>query len=231
MYFKKFEIHNFLCNKEGNLTLFNLVNMMIETSGEESNKNNMGFKDLLKMNYYWMIHKWKIEINKTIPKNSCIKIYTWPSKFDKLNCYREFKVCDKDDNILAIATAIFVIVDINKLKPVLVNENIKNSFKLYDKLNFDLIERIEVSKELIKLDTFKIRNYDIDENNHVNNSVYIKWIEDIINKKIYKLNLIYNKELRNKDFIYVYGNKQLNYIEIQSDEGVNFRANIEFLDY
>ncbi len=225
-----FHIYGFYCHEE-RIRLNNLVNLMLETSGEDSNKNGVAFEELLREGYTWVISKWKLEIERPIMQDEKISIKTWPSSFRKIYAFREYRVSDERGNIVAKATAVFVLVDLKDKKSALIPNEVVSRYNLINQKNFNKIERIVKSEKIFIIDEFKIRPTDIDINGHVNNSVYLDWIENAINRNktnlfINELNMVYKKEIRNKDTVFIKADSDFNYMEVSTDF-VNTEINLK----
>lgn len=204
---------------------------MLETSGEDSNKNGVAFEELLMKGYTWVISKWKLEIKRPIKQYEKISIKTWASSFRKIYAFREYQVSDEGGNIVAKATAVFVLVDLKEKKSALIPEEFIFRYDLKDEKSFDKIEKILEPEKTSIVDEFKIRPRDIDVNGHVNNSVYLDWIENAINANrtdlfIEELNIVYKKEIRNKDIVFIKADSDFNYMEVSTDS-VNAQINLK----
>ncbi len=213
------------------LRLNNLINLMLETSGEDSVKNGVSFESLLTEDYTWVISKWKLEIKRPIMKDEKISIKTWPSSFRKIYAFREYQVSDKNGDIVVKATAVFVLVDLKEKKSVLIPDKVALKYNLINQKNFNKIEKIIKPEKISIVDEFKIRPTNIDINGHVNNSVYLDWIENTINANrpkafINEINMIYKKEIRNKDRVFIKADSNFNYMEVSTDS-VNTEINLK----
>lgn len=227
---KEYFIYDFLCNR-GYLSYKNLVNILLETSNEQSIINNSTAEDLLKVNKTWMIYKWKISLNRPIKRREKILVRTWASGFEKISAYREFEIIDENKEVILKASAIFLVVDLIKLKPVRISDEISGEYEIINERNFETIERIKPDLENLLENKFKIRKSDIDINGHVNNVIYIDWIEETLSEEIYanyfisELNLIYSREIRNSEYVNINYNHSYSYFEIKTDT-LNARAKI-----
>ena len=119
----------------------------------------------------------------------------------------------------------FLIVDIEKKKPIRIPDTLIERFGMIEEKNFDKIDRLKIQGEKISEKTIEIEKENIDINGHVNNIVYIDWILKSVDEKfreeneLESLNLIYHKEIINQKNVNVsvYQGDSLFY-EIKTDE-------------
>lgn len=208
--------------KDDTLLLNNLIRMMLKTSSLESMKN----EEFLKVNnLVWILYSWNIKLNRPIKVGEKIKISTWASGFKKIKCFREFLI-ESEEEIVAKCSSEFLILDYYKRKTISVPDEIISS---YDILEEKLVDDIRVNREEVEIiKEIEVMNSDMDNNNHVNNVVYIKWLEESINKQIMELKLVYSREIDSLCKIKVCMNKKRNYYEILSDK-LHAKGYVKFL--
>ena len=64
----------------------------------------------------WILLDWKFEIIERPKYGQNIKVRTWSRKMEKCSAYRDFKVFDENENVLAIATTKWVLLDASTRK-------------------------------------------------------------------------------------------------------------------
>lgn len=209
----------------GVVTYKDIFYMMLETSNEQTKQAHLTTEFLLSKGYTWMIYKWRVDFSDLPVENEKIKIVTWASEFKRLNAYREFEVYNEKNELIIKASTIFLIVDMNKKRPIRIPEEVANAFGIYNKKNFESIERIEVNGDLFSEKEILITDENIDINGHVNNLVYLNWIieslpsEYIKNYKLESINLIYHREIVNfKDVCVKNFKDDAIYTEIKTNE-------------
>ena len=198
---KDYEVMNFL-SSDGELELNHLVSYLIETSNYQSIDLGLSNEKLLDMGYTWMIYKWKIKIERYPRSHEEIKIKTWASGFKNINAFREFEVYCQGEKILE-ASAIFLLIDIEKRKPIKIPEEIAEFYGSNGNRIFKSIERVNEPSDLgiVNRFSYKILRRDLDFNNHVNNSVYLELIYEALTKeyshvKFKEINVNYINELK-----------------------------------
>lgn len=193
-----FKIPHSMCDRFGNLSLRNLVGLMVETSiiqAQEAEKN-IDTKNLRRILYCR-----DIKIKKTIKAEEEIKITTMPLEMDKFYCHRNFCV-EKDGKILVKAYARFFILDINRRRPIKASDEFKKAYSKEKAIYRP--EKITYRDDFTNEKRIFVRNSDIDTNFHVNNAVYFDYILDyldIYSKDISYVNMVYKNEIRDKKSI------------------------------
>lgn len=120
---------------------------------------------------------------------------------NKFYAYRDFFV-EKDGKILARAKATLMLVDIAKMRPIKIPEDLEKAYGKEEAIY--LVEKATYEKNLAYIKDLEIRKADLDGNFHVNNAVYfdlIKEITGIDDGDIKNINLVYRNEIRNKEFV------------------------------
>lgn len=189
-------------DKNWKLTLKSILNYFNDVVTLE-NKNNPQRRKYLQANdLNWLLLKWHIKLNGQQPIfGDTITARTWPHAMDRYYAYRKFDLSFNNEAIVK-ANSLWLLIDSKKKKPVRINSELTNFYKLSGKekpISFasDNINKSNKysHKEFIALDS------DIDTNQHVNNVVYIRWILDSLPKITYsdyslnEITISYKKEV------------------------------------
>ncbi len=199
---KEYLVPYFNTDKNGYLRFPNILAYMAETSSWHSDSIGAGIEELVKRNIGWMLNRWEVKVNKYPRAKDSIFITTWTSGFNKFYATREFTMEDKEGNIFALATTQWILIDMNRKRPIRIPVDFIEKYKRIEEFNFSeftdfniIVDDIEESSN------FTVRRSDIDNNNHVNNIKYVDWIiEDMKiqtyeNETIEEFSIIYKKEI------------------------------------
>ena len=124
----------------------------------------------------WLLLDWELEVLKRPKYGQVLDIHTWSRGIEKFYAFRDFEVYDEENNLCAIATSKWLLVDsktekIARVEPEMTNryqsETEKAVFK--DKK----IEKIKEPKEYISEMTYTTRRRDIDVIGHMHNLYYL----------------------------------------------------------
>ena len=201
---RNYLVHYYEIDKTKRLTLPGLIHYFQDMAILHS--ENVGYT----LDYYernnqgFMILKWDINIYRMPGFNESIKIVTRPYSFKKFLANREFKVYDNSGALIAEANTGWVFADTNTRRPLRVPQEIHTAFGVEldaEKYYINLEDLSPVSEGMYN-DNVKVREQDIDTNNHVNNVRYIEWAllslpeEFRMNNSAANIKVNYKKELQ-----------------------------------
>lgn len=206
-YKQNFKIPYYDSDKYGKLTPISLLKYLGEVSLIH-NSYLVDLKEMEKLNYGWMLNRWKVKINEYPNAGETIKIESWISSVDKFYAYREFIIYNEKDIIIGEATAIWIFIDMNRKRPIRITSEYYNMDNILEKKVFKEFYRFKSNIEINDYVDFNIRKSDIDYNNHANNVKYLEWMLESMSDKIYKdyilkeFEIQYKKEIKYPDIIY-----------------------------
>ena len=195
-------------NENNQLTQKGLLRILGEAASIHSEVIGYGPNTMSKTHLSWMVLHWKLQIFKTPSWHSEILVKTWPRTFNKIFSCRDFEVYDKDNNLVAIASSKWVLIDIEKHSICRISPEMANAYGIVDNSVFD----IEVNnkgnepKNSTYVYDYTIKRRDIDTNHHVNNLYYLDFAydalpENIWDKQFNNLEIIYKKQIKLGDTI------------------------------
>ena len=165
----------------------------------------------------WVLLDWKLKVLKRAEYGEILTIKTWGRAMNKAYSYRDFEVYNQTNELCAIATSKWAMVDIKKGKIVKITEEIIQKYEPEEKSVFEnkIIEKIGMPEDNNKYTTtkYKVNRKDIDLNGHMHNLYYLDLIyealpEDIYQNEIFNnVRIHYKKEIKPKenlncDYIY-----------------------------
>ena len=194
-YSEKFKVPYMLCDRDQVLSIRNLVSLMADVSLNHSYKLEEGM-DMRK--YRWIVYSWDIVIDSPINVYDELEITTHVVDIKKFYAYRNVDI-KRDDKIVAKAYGVFLLVDIERMRPIKMSKEFKEAYGkdplIYQKEDLTYRDDFQHSKEIM------VRYTDIDSNLHVNNTVYFDYVCDLCSlhdKDIKFFNIVYKNEIRNK---------------------------------
>ena len=148
----------------------------------------------------WVVINWKMKIYGSLKWNEEFTVSTWSRKFEKIYAYRDYKMCNKEGELIAIASSRWVYFDFKtnsiKVPPIDLIERYKSEdIPIFETDNFKKLKEPE-NQELIY--TYAVQKKDIDWNNHVNNVAYLDIIQEALDEtvEIKEIEILYKKQCK-----------------------------------
>ncbi|MGA1862502.1 thioesterase [Deferribacter thermophilus] len=149
----------------------------------------------------WVLHKLHIKIFKYPVLYDNYDFFTWSKGAKGYFAFRDFNMI-VNNKIYVAGSGVWLLIDVNKKRPVRVSKEMVDRYTTEavssidtDILKFKVFDKGEKVYEKI----YKLRYRDFDRNRHLNNAVYIEFIEDIVfevfDKYIKEIKIIYEKEI------------------------------------
>ena len=183
---EKFEIKTYQCNEFGKMKLRHLFDCFQELASDHADRLGVGYEECLKKNCAWVCAKYHVIIKKLPKFKDLITIETYPSKFVGPTGLREFKVMDESGNILITGVSQWVLIGLERLRPLIV-QNIFDCSKIELEKSMEIaLDKIPATEEFNFEELKDLRYDDVDVNHHINNAVYVSLAEDALFKKIGK---------------------------------------------
>ena len=171
----------------GNLSNRGLIMIFEDIACYHSDLIGCGFNDRPKTHFAWILLNWKIEILKRARYGDIVKVKTWTHSSNKLFSYRDFEMYDKDNNLLAIASSKWVLMDSRDYNIIQISDALAQSFSPEDKSVFgdcNYLKLIEPSNMVLTY-SFEVKRRDIDVNRHMNNLYYLDYAFESLPDEVY----------------------------------------------
>lgn len=178
-YTKKHEVSYYECDINQTMTFPSMLGVVIKTSEDQSDQLGRGSEFVNSFGLTWVITNYSMEINRLPRVGEVISVTTQAMEYNKFFCYRNFWIHDEDGKELVKIESVFVLMDFVNRKMSSVNEEIIAPFES------EKIKKIKRQEKIEKIDSgfmlpYRVRFYDIDSNQHVNNAMYFNWIIDVL---------------------------------------------------
>ena len=181
MYRMKGRIRYSECGPDNKLTLSSLINYFQDCTSENSQLLGVGVEYMKERQKAWVVVTWQIEVERYPACSEEIVVETWATGFRGIMGPRDFCMKTAEGEILAKATSLWVFVDANTGKPAKPEPRDLEPYTVGQPQEMEPVaKRIQVPEEMILVDTFPVRKYHIDTNNHVNNVQYIRMAEGVL---------------------------------------------------
>ncbi len=189
---KSFEVGSFQVKPEGNIRLSCLADLFQEIAWAHADSADFG-RNLSEINLMWALARLEIEILEFPKWGDSIRLFTGSKGADKLFAFRDFMVADQNDRILVRGMSSWLLLD-TSTKRIQKAESVLPA-ALYDpNMKPDHQPQKLVAKgEVVARELVRVRFSDLDLNYHVNNTSYIRWVENFLaDRKIFPSEIAIN---------------------------------------
>ena len=193
------------CNHRGTLTLPGIINYLQDCSTFQSEDIGFGVEKIKEQKRAWILSYWQIVVERYPKMMEKVTVGTFASKFKGIIGERNFFLNDAEGRRIVSAASVWVHMDTERMRPVRPSEKEINAYGEEEPLDMEYEGRKIVLPEHIKeLESFPIRRYHIDTNEHVNNCQYVQMALEMIpaDKIIRQVRVEYRKSAVYGDVIY-----------------------------
>ncbi|OJF93063.1 acyl-[acyl-carrier-protein] thioesterase [Alkalibacterium sp. 20] len=181
-YKQKQSVTYYMCDRTQQLTLSMLVNVLLNVSENHSAELNRQESVIREMGFNWIVLRYEFVVTRMPHYKEEVEIETFATEYNKLFTYREFIVRDNNQNELIKVKTTFALMNIENRKMTRIPSEVINPYQA------DFSKRIRRNAKPHEVDliqavqtNYSVRYFDIDANQHVNNSKYIEWLLDSLN--------------------------------------------------
>lgn len=181
-----YQITSLLVNPQGRLGLYGLLNLLQETAWIHAETLGFGARDMELEGLYWVLTRQTLDMQEWPRYGETISIETWLRPPEGAFILREFIVRNKSEDIIGSCSTSWLALsrDTRKILPV-------TDLKPWKDLTHPQVSGSETLKVPVegayeKLAKYRVRNSDLDINQHVNNTKYAQWILDAIPFEFHK---------------------------------------------
>jgi acyl-ACP thioesterase len=175
-------------DRSDRLTLDGVFQFFQEAAISHAENLGVGREDMARTGQAWILSRITVMVDRRPSYRETVTVRSWPRGSEKLFAIRNYDIRDKDDIPVVYARSAWLIVDIEKRRP-LRPQSVMDGMPLNEGADVfppeantasALAERDNLRPVMQK----KALYTDIDYFGHVNNVRYIQWIEDAIEPKL-----------------------------------------------
>lgn len=161
------------------ISLPNLWKYLQETAWNHANRIGIGYSDLSRNNFFWILSRLTIDIREYPVWGDQIRVKTWLLESSRLFAFRDFSIMKEDGRIIGGAKSAWVVLHLKTRKPQRIEPFLRELNPLPDQHGGTTkLERLPAPGHPDEETFFTVRYSDLDLNLHVNNARYIEWILD-----------------------------------------------------
>ncbi len=236
---RAFRLHSYEVDQKGRARADVLLSFMLDSAWAHANNSEFSYDALRKEGQLWVLSRFFSAFHAFPKWDDEINVETWSRGTDRLFGLRDFVIHSDSEEKLVSATSAWLVID-RKTSRIQRIDLLHSDFPVQkDKHELDVrLEKLELT-ETSRTDFEHIVRYsDIDVNNHVNSSQYVKWILDsfprsvLEEKDIRSLEINFLSEAQVGDKVIVSTSNQGDYFyceSIRENDGVELcRAKVSW---
>ncbi len=165
-------------NRNGNVRLGAILDILQDIAGRHSSSVGYSYDVLYEKSIAWLMQGWRVKTISALDYDYPVRVKTGIMNVKRFTSERKYEIWQNGE-LKLIATADWFTVDITKLKPILVPQEILVAYDTVTEESNDLpfIKlRPEIDTEFIK--EAKVEDRDLDQNQHVNNAKSAEILSD-----------------------------------------------------
>lgn len=227
--------------KSNKITNRALLGFMEDTAGMHSNLVGYGLNNIKKTGLTWVLLNWKVKVFSRPIYGQNITVETWARNAEKFYTFRDFKVYDESNNIIAIASTKWVLLDastmsLTKITDELIAQYTPDSTNVFS--GEPEISKLIPPKDYSSIFTYKIQRKDIDINDHMHNVSYLDLAYEAIPEDIYlhhkfnEFEIMYKKETKLGETVKCFysHHDNIHFITIKSEDEKFLHSVVKFTE-
>lgn len=200
IYVQKFKLKYEDIGRSNKFNIKSLISYLQEIAGAHSSLVGYGLNDISRTHVTWILLDWKVKMFSHPHYDEDLTINTWPRILEKFYSYRDFEVYDSKQNLVAIASSKWILINTETKRIERITNKISEDFGIVDQKVFDenIDEKPSIPDNLSLTFKYIVQRRDIDTNGHVNNLHYIDYALEALPEEIYNANEFNNIEIHYK---------------------------------
>lgn len=184
-----------MCDGNSRLSLTACLDIFQDVATLHAENFEFGPKGMNKRNYFWVITKIRLHIERLPEMMDRIKASTWIQEADKVSCERDFSITDEDGRLLAYGRSIWAIIshDTGRLVPQseLFPDIVCDVEPPDDRPFVKMRRKFDEDDPSVRvLGSHVVKSVDIDLGGHMNNVKYVRaMLGCLTNRQIEELNI------------------------------------------
>ena len=214
------------------ITLPGIINYFQDCSTFQSEDIGYGVERFQTEGKAWVLSYWQVVVERYPKIGERVKVSTWATSFKGILAERNFQMVDESGQAVAYANSVWTFMDKQKGRPVKPGQDEIDAYGMEAPLEMHYEPRkIRLPEKMTDGETFKVRKYHIDTNEHVNNCQYVQMALEVLPEEIqvHKLRVDYKKSAVLGDRIFPKYAKEEDRVVVElCDEGGKAYAVVEF---
>lgn len=186
-----------------------ILEILENVGSYHSDKVGYGALNVNSTKLAWILLEWKLKVIKRPIYGQILTVNTWGRNMSKFFTYRDYEVYDEGNNLCAIASSKWVLINVETNKISRLTDDIIRKYQQEEKKVFKNkdIEKIDIPNEFDSIFRYTVRRRDIDLNSHMHNLYYLDLAYEVLPEEVYaqrpfdNIRITYKKEIKLGDTI------------------------------
>lgn len=207
---KEFEITVSDITENNELSNKGILRILQEIACIHSAQVGYSINTVNQTNQSWVILNWKLHVYSRPCWNTKLHVSTWESNQRHISFYRDFEITDFDNNLVAVATSKWILLDLNKRTFAKLTPEILSKYPCTDKHVFTepFNEKLVEPENSTFVKDYIVLQRDLDTNHHVNNLNYLDFAHEAlpvnISNNFNDVEIMYKSEAKLDDILEMY---------------------------
>ncbi len=217
IYSIKFTVKGHDVNSNKFITIPALLKTMQEASLQHARSLKTSVWDMVEEKLTWVLIRKELKIISPLTMDNTYTILTYPSGFDKFFAYRDYLIFDSNKKLVVGASSTWTLLQTETRKLIKIPQQILDIGVPKDTRFLAQPEKSISFPEVLEMGgQRRVRPYDLDWNNHVNNIVLIRFMVESLksggveDENISKILVHFKNELKLNETVNILENKSEN---------------------
>lgn len=201
VYTNEYFVESYFCDYTDHMSMWGLSRLFQTVAEEHTTLTHICYYDLIKNQKAWVLSRMYYQLFRMPHYGTKVNLSTWSRGVDGLFDARDFQMTTPEGELLASATAYWVVIDVNTRHVARLHEimdgYIHHEACATDKERLSKL-RMQPMDETCKVEQFNVKPSMLDHTGHVNNCEYVRWVDDNLpsGKRIKTIEVAYVAETR-----------------------------------
>jgi acyl-ACP thioesterase len=183
---ESFQIRSYEVDPLGRLQIPILCRLLQEVATTHASMLGVAVETLLERGTAWVLSRLHLTLDRWPRSGDELLIETWPEAMSRLVVERRFALATPDGDPLASASTLWVILDLERRRPVRLPSDAWNRFHDHE-IGSEPVKagKLAVPDPFDRELGFTVRRSDVDLAGHANNTSFVEWVMEAVPDEIW----------------------------------------------
>ena len=150
-------------DRNGNLPLYGILNLLQDCTNMQSSSIGMGVEHMKQVNKGWILVSYKISLKKKLRYGEKVRVGTAASSFSSFYGDRKFQIESLDGEKLVEADSIWVLMDMETRHPIRVSEEERKGYVIEELGGYSSIVFEDYIPNELNIKSVEYNNYNVEK--------------------------------------------------------------------